>query len=185
MSETPTGGQASGRETALEGRLRQLERQVGGFNGALDEQASVLEDLAKLLQANSDQKQGNPKRKVNGRTGYRSDPAEVEAYLNELHPWVHWLNEAGISVAHSGGETVPECWPHHAGVVEELLALHGAWAAAYLGEPDSDSMIAFHDRWLGPCLQRIMGSYRLHSCRDKGACQAQTPPADVVAHRNR
>lgn len=187
---------AGGRDSAFEGRLRQVEtdlqalREVGAqvqsFNGALDEQAEVLEELAKLLHAQGQaQGPGSRKSKVNGRTAYRSDPAEFEAYVNELHPWVTWLNTSGIAEAHTRLGDIPDCWPSHAGVVEELLALHGAWAAAYLGEPDTDTMIAFHDRWLGPCLVRVMDVYSLRTCLDKRVCQARSRSAAAAVPPSR
>jgi hypothetical protein len=46
--------------------------------------------------------------------------------LEHLGQWVRWLTER-FALA----DLVPACWPRHGAHVEELLALHMAWRAAY------------------------------------------------------
>jgi hypothetical protein len=47
--------------------------------------------------------------------------------LQHLSEWVHWLVER-----YALADLIPACWSRHGAMVEELLALHMAWRAAYL-----------------------------------------------------
>jgi Domain of unknown function (DUF4913) len=72
---------------------------------------------------------------------------------DELRSWVEWFNvrygSAGTKVA------IPPCWPLHPVAVEELTALMTAWQCAHEASTASDALIAWHDRWLWPCLDRL------------------------------
>ncbi len=83
------------------------------------------------------------------------NPVQQEALLAELTDWVNWLVDR-----YQLGATrhqVPACWGQHPAAVEELTGLFVAWKAAYLGRSrdPSDGLIAWHDRWLWPCLTRL------------------------------
>jgi hypothetical protein len=72
----------------------------------------------------------------------------------ELRGWIDWFNgrygAAGARVA------IPPCWPQHPVVVEELTGLMVAWQSAHgAAKKPSDSLVAWHDRWLWPCLERL------------------------------
>ncbi len=71
--------------------------------------------------------------------------------------------------------TVPPCWYRHPVAVEEFAAVMAAWQAAYHG-PDSprDDLIAWHDRWLWPCLDRLATRASWRSCIDSKQHQPTT-----------
>lgn len=52
--------------------------------------------------------------------------AETDEYLLELHDWVLWLTHR----YHLDPRTIPDCWPAHGELVEELSALRGGWCTA-------------------------------------------------------
>ena len=82
-------------------------------------------------------------------------PTQQEALLTELRDWVDWIRDR-----YQLGATrhqIPKCWAQHPVAVEELTALMVAWKAAYTGQAEGpfDGPIAWHDRWLWPCLIRL------------------------------
>lgn len=54
------------------------------------------------------------------------DDDETHEFLHQLHDWVLWLTHR----YHLDARTVPDCWPAHGELVEELSALRGGWCAA-------------------------------------------------------
>ena len=97
-----------------------------------------------------------------------------ETLTAELSEWVDWLRER-----YQLGATrhqIPTCWAEHPVAVEELTALMVAWKAAYTGKTrsPSDSLIAWHDRWLWPCLARLNEQLQVwNACRaGRHACRA-------------
>jgi hypothetical protein len=94
------------------------------------------------------------------------DQAAAEAVLSELLPWMEstYLRYA------TARETLPPCWLWHPEIVEELLWLMDAWAAAYEGEEASNKLVGdWHDRQR-PGVTRRIGEY--------------APACDVLAHRD-
>lgn len=108
-----------------------------------------------------------------GWTAFALDPARVEAdqkrldaRMLKLRRWLQWAHPRLF--VPSLPDPLPQCWPNHPGVVEELLALYAAWSAAYAGKEPGEAAIAWHDRWLHPCLHRIWTVYGLNSCAREG-----------------
>ncbi|MGI4894533.1 MAG: hypothetical protein ACRYF3_05400 [Janthinobacterium lividum] len=84
--------------------------------------------------------------------------------FTELRKWVDWLvvrYRLGTQDAY-----VPPCWFRHSIAVEELTALMVAWKAVYsktARQPSSD-LIAWHDRWLWPSVDRMKYRRVFHGC---------------------
>lgn len=81
--------------------------------------------------------------------------AQQEELMAELRDWVNWLvdrYELGAT-----RHQIPPCWAEHSVAVEELTGLMVAWKAAYTNQNrgPSDDLLAWHDRWLWPCLARL------------------------------
>ncbi len=96
-------------------------------------------------------------------------PAKQEALLAELTDWVTWLSDR-YQLA-SSRHQIPPCWAEHPVAVEELTALMVAWKAAYTtpSRGPSDDPIAWHDRWLWPCLTRLNEQLHIwNTCRGGG-----------------
>ena len=158
MTDAPNA--STGREMALEGRVQQLESALAQYDELLSELADGIERLTP--QAPGAAKSSGS---TNGWTVWRAEQALLHARMDELRPWVAWLNDT-IAEAHCPRRSpLPPCWEDHPGAVEELLALHAAWCAAYLGDRDNDAMTAWHDRWVGPALNRVLNGYALSSCQ--------------------
>lgn len=92
--------------------------------------------------------------------------AQREALIGELDEWVNWLRDR-----YQLGATrhqIPGCWAQHPVAVEELTALMVAWKSVYTGQSrgPSEGLIAWHDRWLWPCLSRLNEQLQVwNACR--------------------
>jgi hypothetical protein len=64
---------------------------------------------------------------------------EYEALL-ELHEWVQWLTGR----YHLDARIIPECWPDHGELVEELSALRGGWATAFSNASTGRDTMIWH-----------------------------------------
>ena len=80
------------------------------------------------------------------------DPYETVALFVQVRDWVDWM----VARYQVHRDVLP-CWYLHGPAIEELTALYVAWRATYKVEPEpySDTPIAFHDRWLWPCIARM------------------------------
>lgn len=57
------------------------------------------------------------------------------------------------------------CWPWHPTAVEELLALYGVWAAAYLRDSTTpQAAMDWHDRWLDGMVHRLTREKEFGEC---------------------
>ena len=96
-----------------------------------------------------------------------ADPALAAAVLDEL---VGWLAAVYLRYP-DGADHLPECWTWHPDVVEELLWLMHAWAAAYQGPQASVALVGdWHDRHRPGVVRRIRQSagscsYEKHQTR--------------------
>jgi hypothetical protein len=75
------------------------------------------------------------------------------ALWHEISAFVTWYNTRYGHAAQS--TAIWACWPQHPVAVEELTALMVAHTAAYAGEDPTDAVIAWHDRWLWPAIERL------------------------------
>jgi hypothetical protein len=75
------------------------------------------------------------------------------ALWHQVAAFVAWYNHR---YGHSAqGVALWPCWASHPVVVEELTALMVAHDAAYAGDDPTDAIIAWHDRWLWPAIDRL------------------------------
>lgn len=89
------------------------------------------------------------------------DPLAADKLRRELADWVGWLRERYPPV----GRAVPDCWAEHPVAIEELTALMAAWRNAYNGSDlPTDALIAWHDRWLWPCVDRLSAVAGVDGC---------------------
>lgn len=103
-----------------------------------------------------------------------ADPLAADKLRRELAEWVGWLRKRYAPV----GRAIPTCWAEHPVAVEELTALMAAWRSAYHGSDlPTDALIAWHDRWLWPCVTRLSTVARVNSCgrqhRDEGSAEGR------------
>jgi hypothetical protein len=70
-------------------------------------------------------------------------PDELEHMLEGLDVWVTWL----VDHYRLDRRYVPECWPKHWELIEELSALHQAWYAAYCTTAHADAPLTWHERF--------------------------------------
>jgi hypothetical protein len=70
-------------------------------------------------------------------------PRDEELLLADLRRWVVWLVER-YPLDH---RTVPDCWPQHAELIEELSALHLAWEGAFATTAPPDAPLQWHERF--------------------------------------
>ena len=81
-----------------------------------------------------------------------ADPALAAQVLDEL---AGWLGAVYLRYP-DGAAHLPECWAWHPDVVEELLWLMHAWAAAYQGAQASVGLVGdWHDRQRPGVVRRI------------------------------
>ncbi len=84
-----------------------------------------------------------------------ADPALARGVLDEL---VGWLGVVYLRYP-DGADHLPECWVWHPDVVEELLWLMHAWAAAYQGPRAGVGLVGdWHDRQRPGVVRRIRQS---------------------------
>ncbi|MCL3863032.1 DUF4913 domain-containing protein [Actinotalea sp. K2] len=127
------------------------------FNAAL---RTAWEDIDKLTEAITalvevhEQQPGTADAARSNRWCWRTvTGADRERLWTDLAAWVDWFNDRYGSA--SAKLTVPPCWPSHPVAVEELTGLMLAWQAAHASTAPSDAPLAWHDRWLWPCLDRL------------------------------
>ena len=109
-----------------------------------------IDQLQSLVLATSAKIDGTP---AGGPWCWRYLDAEATRDLfGQLRDWVDWL--AG---RYRLNMRLPPCWYRHPVAVEELTALWVSWQAAYPANEvkPSDALIAWHDRWFWPCIDRL------------------------------
>ena len=147
---------------------------TGDPDGTIEQLIDAVNLHTELLREMADQvktlQSGESKTGKGGWTAYGSDQARLDSRVMALRDWLRWAHP--VLFEPNLPDPFPACWSSHPGVVEELLALHAAWVNAYAGDP-SEAMIAWHDRWLRPSLDR-MWQYGLNSCSRNGTHQDRT-----------
>ncbi|BCJ46183.1 hypothetical protein GCM10010168_51320 [Actinoplanes ianthinogenes] len=121
------------------------------------------------------------------RWSWRDADAETAAHLwAELIDWVDWLVPRYDLTGTAA--TIPPCWFRHPIAVEELTALMASWHAAYRDGPAEprDDLVAWHDRWLWPTVDRLQARAGWRGCVDNRVHQdrparAWAPDPQVAA----
>lgn len=102
-----------------------------------------------------------------------ADHASAAQLWEELSDFVDWL--VGRYQLTTEAATVPPCWYRHPVAVEELTALMAAWRVAYHGpSAPRDDLVAWHDRWLWPCLDRLPARAAWRGCVEARAHREPT-----------
>lgn len=173
----------------LDNRLRQLVQRVDTHE---DQILDTLESLAAELDALRDdidgsatarptvtrKRPGDAAAPDSAADGGGDEPPTPRRWAARATPedWdtlVDWVDQLRTGYSLTGDYVVQPCWPGHPGVVEELAALHQAWIEAALTDEQSSSagssgLVAWHDRWLWPTLQRLRSTgYRITNCRQQ------------------
>lgn len=90
------------------------------------------------------------------------DDTERRRLLAEVADWLTWLVGRYPLAA-----SIPPCWHRHPEMVEEIIAAHRAWAAAYRSPGASPTAPAeWHERWLPGLEQRLTGRWKSRRCDD-------------------
>lgn len=129
---------------------------------ALSDRLAAQEDLiaALLERLNQDEHPGGP-----WAWRYLTE-AQRQKLLAELRDWVGWL--VGRYELGATRHQIPPCWDLHPVAVEELTGLMVAWKSAYgnRSRGPSEDLLAWHDRWLWPCLARLNEQLQVwNACR--------------------
>ena len=169
--------------------LQVLIEAQAALRGEVDDLTTVVDEIGVQLSAVADllcARATSGGADINGWTS-RSANLDLHAErLDQLTQWLEWANATFLPArTPSRSRPVPDCWRNHPGVVEELLALHAAWVAAYTTTDPNDTMIAWHDRWVEPCMTRVYSTYALSSCLETGHCRiAPRDPQGLHARRD-
>lgn len=179
----PLTGDPAGR-AQLESGVRALAQRIDDVEyqvmDALETVGADLTDLRELVDELVTKEKEDPPEPA-----WWSDRADGDDW-DELAGWVDMLR---LSTSLSDNHIVPECWPAHRGVVEELAALHTAWKLAVITDAQTrkagtTAYTAWIDRWLWPCLERITSPrYTMIDCRRR-AHRPEPPPVDLPTDRS-
>ena len=89
------------------------------------------------------------------------EPSRVQL-LRDVGGWLDWMLQR-----YPVATVVPSCWAQHPEMVEELVAAHRAWLAAYRSPEASPYAAAeWHDRWLPGLEQRLTHRWKSRRCDD-------------------
>ena len=109
-------------------------------------------------------------------------PADAESVLLDLIRWM-----AAVYLRYTdGARGLPGCWLWHPDVVEELLWLHQAWAAAYRLDAPVSQAADWHDRQRPGVVRRIREAAGLCSIEnhqpgyERHAAAPRVPLADAA-----
>jgi hypothetical protein len=143
---------------------RDVETQARLIAGQREEIVAMLAEVFDRLDAleGSDTEPARPR--VPRPWAVRATPED----WSQLADWVDWLTG---TYSLRDRHLVPGCWPAHAGVAEDLAALHAAWRHAMLADEaardnGSEAGTYWHEHHLFPALDRIRTLYATHDCID-------------------
>lgn len=166
-------GQLESAVRVLTDRVDEVEDRALNSVQDLTAEVNDLRDTVDELIAKDKEKQDPPQPE------WWSDRADGDDW-DALAGWVDTLR---LSTSLDDNHVVYACWPAHRGVVEELAALHSAWKLAMItdvlaAKTGAIAGIAWFDRWLWPCLERITSArYGITNCRH--AHVPEQPLSDV------
>jgi hypothetical protein len=154
-SAQPGGDDAAGSAGAVAGLAREvdeLRRTVDPLRGLpdrVDDLTRLATDLANAVAALTARKAAAPC------PSWLLLPADPDLAGEVLEQLCGWLAAVYLRYP-DGADHLPECWIFHPEVVEELLWLMHAWAAAYQGPHASVALVGdWHDRQRPGVVRRI------------------------------
>ena len=177
------GGVVAGLAREVDGLRRAVEA-LGELPGRVDALTRLTTDLADAVAALTARKAAAT---CPSWLLLPADPADAARLLDELTGWL-----AAVYLRYPDGiDHLPECWCWHPDVVEELLWLMHAWAAAYQGPQASVALVGdWHDRQRPGVVRRIRqsaGSCSIENHQDRPgwtrrpSAAPQVPGLDAVA----
>lgn len=136
-----------------------LAREVEGLRRTVEPLRDAVErtdELARLVAQLADAVSALPARPApTAPPSWLVLPADTGAAGHVLGELLAWLHAVYLRYA-DGAAVLPECWPWHPEVVEELLWLMHAWLAAYQGKHASVAAAGdWHDRARPGVVRRI------------------------------
>lgn len=132
--------------------LRRVTQPLAGLPGRVDALADIVTELATKVAALTTRRAQTP---CPSWLLAPTDLDTVAALIDELRCWL----EVVFLRYPDAVNALPECWPWHPDVVEELLWLMHAWLAAYQGPAASVALVAdWHDRQRPGVVRRISKS---------------------------
>ena len=87
-------------------------------------------------------------------------PDDEQLFLEALELWVGWL----VGRYRLDHRLVPDCWPQHPELVEELSALHLAWEGSFATTAMHDAPLLWHERFAA-ARQRLTDWVARTGCR--------------------
>ncbi len=152
------GGPGTGPDGAVAGLARQvdgLRRDVEALLGLperVDDLTRLGTDLANAIAALTARRAATP---CPSWLLLPADPDLAGRVLDDLTGWL-----AAVYLRYpDGADHLPECWTFHPDVVEELLWLMRAWAAAYQGAQAGVALVGdWHDRQRPGVVRRVRQS---------------------------
>ena len=166
----PSSGDGRPSESALAGLVREVDALRRAIEPLLalpervDDLTGLASDLTNAVAALTTRRAATP---CPSWLMLPNDPDIAGRVLGDLSGWL-----AFVYLRYPDGtEGLPECWSFHPDVVEELLWLMHAWAAAYQGQQASVALVGdWHDRQRPGVVKRIrLGagscSYENHQTR--------------------
>lgn len=132
-----------------------LAREVDALRRVVEPVALRVEELAGLVAAWGEATAGAAAPEPAAVPSWLDLPYDVgtaQALLDELTSWM-----ARVYLRYpDAAQSLPDCWLWHPAVIEELLWLMHAWAAAYAGDTASVQLVGdWHDRYRPGVTRRI------------------------------
>ena len=132
--------------------LRRTVDPLLGLPGRVDDLTRLATDLANAVAALT------ARRQAAGCPSWLLAPADPDLAARMLDELTGWLAAVYLRYP-DGADHLPECWAWHPDVVEELLWLMHAWAAAYQGPSAGVAAVGdWHDRQRPGVVRRIRQS---------------------------
>lgn len=142
-------GASAAAVAGLASEIEALRRVVTPLVDRVDEMATLTAELAD--RARNQAVRAGP-RAVPSWLAAPADAALTRRLLDELDAWVRTV----FLRYTDANQVLPDCWPWHPDVVEELLWLMHGWLTAYQGENASVGLVGdWHDRYRPGVVRRI------------------------------
>lgn len=144
---------------ALAREVEQLRRRFAQLDAVVSEAQRMAEAAHRVLPELADRVAAVTRERVelDGRLdGNQASPSWLVNQQPELLARLRdWLQQVLIHYPDTAQALGP-CWPHHAWIVEELLALRAAWLEAYEGDRAGGfRAVDWHDRLRTAVMERI------------------------------
>ncbi len=158
--------------TPIEWRVEELAQALARQQEQLDLLAAVVGDGAEAAAGRGE--------RDTPWTIWGEDTDELGGRVYDaIGEWVCWLTRTYSS--DSPGRSLPSCWPHHPGLVAELLTLYHTWYTAFLASRTADAAQTWHGLHLPGFLSRV-DAYVTRDCLTGRHRQQLPAPATCAQH---